>query len=61
VGKGKHSPDWLAEILQGRDRRLAAPTFSPDGLYLVDVDYAPGWKLPAFEPKLPFSPEQGLP
>ena len=49
VGKGKHSPDWLAEVLASRDRRQAAPTFSPDGLYLADVEYAPGWRLPAFE------------
>jgi len=57
VGKGKHAPTWLGELLQSRDRRLAAPTFSPDGLYLVAVDYAPEWKLPAFEPKLIFPPE----
>jgi tRNA pseudouridine38-40 synthase len=52
VGKGKHPPDWLAEVLAGRDRRLAAPTFSPDGLYLASVEYAPEWNLPGFEPKL---------
>lgn len=52
VGKGKHPPEWLAGILAGRDRRLAAPTFSPDGLYLSEVEYAPEWNLPAFEPKL---------
>jgi tRNA pseudouridine38-40 synthase len=52
VGKGKHPPGWLGEVLASRDRRQAAPTFSPDGLYLAAVEYAPGWKLPAFEPKL---------
>jgi tRNA pseudouridine38-40 synthase len=60
VGKGKHPPVWLKEVLENRDRRLAAPTFSPDGLYLVAVEYAPGWNLPAFEPKLIFPPEQVL-
>jgi len=60
VGKGKHPPAWLAEVLVSRDRRQAAPTFSPDGLYLAAVEYAPGWKLPAFAPKLIFHPDQEL-
>jgi len=58
VGKGKHAPGWLAEVLASRDRRLAAPTFPPDGLYLAAVEYAPGWNLPAFSPRLVFHPEQ---
>jgi tRNA pseudouridine38-40 synthase len=58
VGKGKHPPQWLAEVLAGRDRRLAAPTFPPDGLYLAAVEYAPAWNLPAFAPKLVLPPEQ---
>jgi tRNA pseudouridine38-40 synthase len=60
VGKGKHPPDWLAEVLASRDRRNAAPTFSPDGLYLTAVEYAPGWKLPVFAPDPVFFPEQVL-
>ncbi|MCX7139763.1 MAG: tRNA pseudouridine(38-40) synthase TruA [Proteobacteria bacterium] len=58
VGKGKHPPDWLAGVLASRDRRVAAPTFSPNGLYLAAVEYAPAWELPAFAPKLIFPPEQ---
>ncbi|MFH1045010.1 MAG: tRNA pseudouridine(38-40) synthase TruA [Pseudomonadota bacterium] len=58
VGKGKHPPGWFAEVLASRDRSQAAPTFSPDGLYLAAVEYAPGWKLPAFAPKLIFHPGQ---
>lgn len=46
VGKGKHPPQWLAEVLQGRDRRLAAPTFAPDGLYLRRITYDQKWALP---------------
>ncbi|MBI5625710.1 MAG: tRNA pseudouridine(38-40) synthase TruA [Nitrosomonadales bacterium] len=46
VGKGKYSPDWLAEILAGRERSLAAPTFSPDGLYLRRIKYEAKWGLP---------------
>ena len=47
VGVGKRPPEWIAEILQGGDRSLAAPTFSPDGLYLAKIDYDPKWNLPA--------------
>lgn len=46
VGKGKHAPFWLAELLEQRDRKLAAPTFAPDGLYLSAVQYAEEWGLP---------------
>jgi tRNA pseudouridine38-40 synthase len=46
VGKGKHPPLWVQEILQGRDRKFAAPTFSPDGLYLRHVTYDKKWGLP---------------
>jgi len=60
VGKGQHPPDWIAELLASRDRRQAAPTFSPDGLYLAAVEYAPGWKLPAFATSIILSPEQVL-
>jgi tRNA pseudouridine38-40 synthase len=60
VGKGKHPPGWLAEVLASRDRRLAAPTFSPDGLYLEAVEYGPAWKLPAFGPKRFVPAEQVL-
>ena len=60
VGKGKYPPGWLAEVLASRDRSQAAPTFSPDGLYLAAVEYPPGWKLPAFAAKLIFHPEQEL-
>lgn len=48
VGKGKHPPEWIGLLLESRDRRLAAPTFSPDGLYLAGVGYDPKWGLPAF-------------
>jgi tRNA pseudouridine38-40 synthase len=47
VGKGKYPPAWLGDLLAARDRRLAAPTFAPDGLYFSGVDYEPRWGLPA--------------
>ncbi len=46
VGKGKYPPDWLAEVLAGRERSFAAPTFAPDGLYLRRVKYEAKWGLP---------------
>lgn len=45
VGSGKQAAPWLAELLVGRDRSVAAPTFSPAGLYLTGVDYDPQWNL----------------
>jgi tRNA pseudouridine38-40 synthase len=46
VGKGKYPPEWLGEVLAGRDRRRAAPTFEAAGLYLSRVDYDARWGLP---------------
>ncbi|OGS90916.1 MAG: tRNA pseudouridine(38-40) synthase TruA [Gallionellales bacterium GWA2_60_18] len=46
VGKGKHPPQWLKQVLESRDRSLAAPTFAPDGLYLRHIHYDPKWGLP---------------
>lgn len=46
VGQGKHAPGWIAELLEERDRRRAAPTFAAAGLYLVGVEYEARWGLP---------------
>ena len=48
VGAGKHEPAWIGELLAARDRRRAAPTFAPDGLYLAAITYDPAFSLPAF-------------
>ena len=48
VGAGREPPGWIAELLAARDRRQAAPTFSPAGLYLAGVEYDPAFALPAF-------------
>jgi tRNA pseudouridine38-40 synthase len=46
VGKGKHPPEWVREILLSRNRSSAAPTFGPEGLVLEKVEYEPRWQLP---------------
>ncbi len=54
VGNGNRQAGWIAELLAGRNRELAAPTFSPDGLYLAKVDYDARWALPETQDSLPF-------
>jgi tRNA pseudouridine38-40 synthase len=49
VGLGRRPASWVGEVLASRDRRLAAATFAPDGLYLADVRYDPAWGLPGFD------------
>jgi tRNA pseudouridine38-40 synthase len=46
VGKGKHPPEWVREVLESRQRAKAAPTFGPEGLYLENVTYEERWSLP---------------
>jgi len=50
VGAGRQPPAWIAELLERRDRRLAAPTFAPDGLYLSAIEYDRAFGLPGFRP-----------
>lgn len=45
VGSGRRPAEWMGEVLEGRERSRAAPTFSPAGLYLTGVDYDPAWNL----------------
>jgi tRNA pseudouridine38-40 synthase len=46
VGKGKHPPQWVSEVLRSKDRAKAAPTFGPEGLYLETIEYERKWGLP---------------
>jgi len=46
VGKGKYPPEWVGEVLAGRDRSRAAPTFEAAGLYLARVEYDASFGLP---------------
>lgn len=45
VGQRRKPVEYLAVTMAARDRTKAAPTFSPDGLYLTDVNY-PDIQLP---------------
>ena len=47
VGEGSRPPEWIGEVLTGRDRRHAGPTAPPGGLYFARVEYAPEHGLPA--------------
>lgn len=46
IGQGKKPPEWMAEVLAARNRKVAAPTFSPDGLYFLGPRYDPQWGMP---------------
>ena len=39
VGSGTRSADWVSDVLAARDRKVAAPTFAPDGLYFLGPTY----------------------
>jgi len=47
VGNGRQPPSWIGELLAGRDRTRAAPTFASAGLYFIGVDYPTRFNLPA--------------
>ena len=46
VGQGNQPPAWLAKVLEARSRSVAAPTFSPDGLYFLGPVYEDRYSLP---------------
>lgn len=46
VGSGLRDPDWMQDVLQAKDRRMAAETAPPDGLYLTRVTYPEPYLFP---------------
>jgi tRNA pseudouridine38-40 synthase len=57
IGIGRNPPRWALEVLAGRDRAAAAPTFAACGLYLTRVEYDRAFDLPnGSEASLPFRP-----
>ncbi len=46
IGRGHKPSSWTNELLVSKNRNLAAATASPNGLYLVDVDYPEEFDIP---------------
>ncbi|NNE01019.1 MAG: tRNA pseudouridine(38-40) synthase TruA [Pirellulaceae bacterium] len=40
IGRGKHPPQWIDEVIAATNRDVAGPTAPPQGLFLQWVDYA---------------------
>ena len=47
VGRGKHPPMWMGELLSAREHRQSVPPAAADGLYFVGVDYPSRFALPS--------------
>ena len=47
IGQEKQPAGWLNQVLEAKSRQSAAPTFSPDGLYLARVGYSMEHHIPA--------------
>jgi tRNA pseudouridine38-40 synthase len=56
IGQGLQKPDWMRDVLLARNRRVAAPTFAPDGLYFVGPRYGAQWQLPDRTPAFDILP-----
>ncbi len=52
VGTGRRDAHWLAGVLAARDRRQAAATIEPGGLYFTGVEYDPAFGLPQADENL---------
>jgi tRNA pseudouridine38-40 synthase len=56
IGQGFQPPSWMGEVLRARNRAVAAPTFSPAGLYFLGPVYDPRWGLPDRTPAYDWLP-----
>ena len=56
VGQGSKSVEWMQQVLDARSRDVAAPTFSPDGLYFLGPIYDARWSLPSSAPAFAWLP-----
>jgi tRNA pseudouridine38-40 synthase len=56
IGQGQQTPGWMAEVRDARRRDVAAPTFSPDGLYFLGPRYDASYSLPERTPAYDWLP-----
>ena len=56
VGSDVRDAAWLGNVLEARDRSLAAPTFAPDGLYFLGPYYDAVHAIPERTPALDWLP-----
>ena len=61
IGRGEKPEPWMAELLAGRDRDVAGPTASPNGLHFVGALYPAECHLPVSVSLSPGSPLAGPP
>lgn len=54
IGAGEKSVEWLTELINAKDRTLASPTASADGLYFINALYPE--KFQTLLPKTRLSP-----
>lgn len=54
IGAGRKPAAWMAEVLAGRNRERAAPTFPADGLYFVGPQYDAQHGIPPADLQLPW-------
>lgn len=47
VGSGRETPEWAAEVLEGRDRTRGGVAAPPQGLTLLEVTYPARFQIPA--------------
>jgi len=52
VGTGSRPAEWVGQVLESRDRSLAAPTFPPDGLYFIGPYYDAHHTIPEHNPAM---------
>lgn len=46
IGSGEQPVEWMAQVLNGGDRKKAGMTAQAAGLYLINVEYPPEYGLP---------------
>lgn len=56
VGRGERSPEWVAEVMAGGDRRHAGATARAAGLYFVGPEYPPACGVVCPVPAQAFPP-----